>query len=880
MVGGVAIYIRDTLMFSRREDLEIDDVECIWVEIKCKQRQPVLISSIYRPPSSSVEFMGKLSDILNKASCECKEIITTGDFNCDVSEEYDNMQSNQIISCFSLFQMAQLIHDPTRVTESTKTTIDLIFSSHPELIKDCGVLPVLISDHYLVYGLHSWKTPKMKGRSINFRCLKNIDSDAFTDDLRNAPWQDVFGCYDVDNAWSIWYSIFMSIINHHAPVKTKRIRGASVPWLDSEILKLMRQRDRVHKIAKQTGLQIHWDSYKNLRNNVTNKIRSKKSKYYTSAIEENKSNSSMLWKTLKEVLPKKQKTVPNSITFPNGENIGNIADIADTLNEHFSTIGKRTAGNYPLRELEIDDNTDASIFDSLDEDCVVPNITEEFVRKQISSMSVGKATGPDGISVKMIKIASPYIIKSLTHIFNLSIRCERYPKDWKHALVTPIHKGGDKCSTGNYRPISILPIISKILERWVHSSVYRYLDENNLIPSCQSGFRPLHSTESTLHDLTNKCFAAMENGQVTGSVFIDLSKAFDCVDHEILLKKLEKMNMSSSVINWFKSYLSERSQSVNIGGTISKVLSVNTGVPQGSILGPLLFIVYTSDLPFCIAPNCNLFMYADDSTLTCSSSNINIIESSLNTALTSFHNWCVRNKLALNATKTKCMLIGTRQKISNVNLNVCIAGSRIENVKSYKCLGVIIDEALSWGPHVEYVRKHVVSKIGILSRIRDCVPQHSLHTLFVSLVMPTLEYCCTVWGGRYISHDNMLNKCLKRAARIILKCTFLTPSEDMFARLNWAPFSKRVKSKKAILVFKSINKMTPLYMTNIFKPLTVIRETRQSTHTALKVPFAKKECYATSFAVSGANIWNNLPEQLQTLDSLSTFKSELRHVIC
>ena len=172
--------------------------------------------------------------------------------------------------------------------------------------------------------------------------------------------------------------------------------------------------------------------------------------------------------------------------------------------------------------------------------------------------------------------------------------------------------------------------------------------------------------------LTNKCFQAMEHGEVTGSVFIDLSKAFDCVDHVILWEKFKRLNMSTSLINWFKSYLSGRSQSVNIEGNISKVLPLNVGVPQGSIFGPLLFIIYTSDLPSCIPQNCNLFMYADDSTLTCSSSNVNEIERNLNTSLDRIHNWCVRNKLALHANKTKCMLIGSRQKISNTDLNVYI----------------------------------------------------------------------------------------------------------------------------------------------------------------------------------------------------------------
>ena len=367
---------------------------------------------------------------------------------------------------------------------------------------------------------------------------------------------------------------------------------------------------------------------------------------------------------------------------------------------------------------------------------------------------------------------------------------------------------------------------------------------------------------------------------MTGTVFIDLSKAFDSVNHEMILGKLEQSNMSTSVINWSKSYLYERSQSVTVGGNISKSRPLNTGVPQGSILGPLLFIIYTSDLPLCLPLECKLFMYADDSTITCSSSNTNEIENNLNTALGRIYDWCVRNKLAINANKTKSMLIGSKQKVCNTDLNASIAGSSVVKVNYVKCLGVIIDESLSWGPHVEYLKKTVSSNLGMLNRIRNCVPQSSLHSLFVCLATPSLDYCCTVWGGRYTYHDNILNKCLKRAARIILQCAFLTPSADMFSKLNWLSFSERVKYRKATLVFKCVNRITPRYMTNLFTPLTHIRETRQSTRMALTIPLAKKNCYATSFAVSGVIMWNDLHPQLRTITCLTSFKRELRKTLC
>ena len=187
--GGVAMYIRNCLTLIRRNDLETDDVECIWVEMKCKQRQHVLSGSIYRSPSSPIDFIAKLGDIIDRVSCERKETIVTGDFNCDASgdDSRSTCTSNPVISCFNLFQMLQLIHDPTRVSEFTNSTIDLIFTSHPELVSESGVLPVLISDHYLIYGVHSWKAPKKEGRSIKFRCFKDIDNDAFRDGLLNAP---------------------------------------------------------------------------------------------------------------------------------------------------------------------------------------------------------------------------------------------------------------------------------------------------------------------------------------------------------------------------------------------------------------------------------------------------------------------------------------------------------------------------------------------------------------------------------------------------------------------------------------------------------------------------------------------------------------------
>lgn len=821
-------------------------------------------------------FIDKLNDLLDKASSDFKEMFIFGDFNIDI---LNVNTSNNLLNCFNLHQLSQLIQDPTRVTLYTRSAIDLFFTSQPELITESGVLPIVISDHYLIYGVHKWDQPKQKGDFINFRSFENINHGAFNDDLSTAPWHHVFDCENVNDAWYLWYSMLMKIFNLHAPEKTKRVRNASLPWLSTEIVHLMRQRDRIHKMAVRSGSPDDWDTYKKLRNMVTSKIRSEKSNYYVSAIESNKGNSSTFWRTIKGILPSKQKPTPNCVVM-DSEHLESPIDIANAFNEHFSTIAERMASSPTQTSMCNTAAYDGSenhvpVTDHCTEQkLVLSEITEAFVQKQIDSMPVGKATGIDGLSVKLLKLACPHVITTLTYILNLSIRSGQYPNAWKYASVIPIYKGGDKGCMNNYRPISILPIVSKILERAVHNDLYSYLDKNSMIPPCQSGFRPMHSTETTLHGLINNCLYAVEHGQITGTVFIDLSKAFDSVNHNILLEKLHAMNLSASVVTWFESYLGGRKQSVCIKKRCSEALPFITGVPQGSILGPLLFMIYTSDISRCIPKNCQLFMYADDSTITCSSSNRDEIERSLNTAMTNIYNWAAHNRLKINATKTKSMVIGSKHKVASAHLNIIINNNPVEQVTSYKCLGVIIDDSLTWSLHVDHIKNKVSSKLAMLSRIRHSIPKSSLHTLVKTFVVPSLEYCCTVWGGRLGAHSNLLNMLLKRAARLILGCPYRTASTDMFSELNWLSFVDRIRFKKNILVYKCLHHQCPEYMTDLFVHFKNSC-TRQNDNRTLRVPIAKKECLRSSFAVSGAKLWNDLPISLRKIESLSVFKTQL-----
>ena len=274
----------------------------------------------------------------------------------------------------------------------------------------------------------------------------------------------------------------------------------------------------------------------------------------------------------------------------------------------------------------------------------------------------------------------------------------------RHAIVTPVHKSGSKSDTSNYRPISVLPVFAKIQEKAVHEMVYSFLLKHKLLSSYQSGFRPLHSTTTSLIDITNTVLHNIDKGKLTGLAFLDLSKAFDTLDHELLLMKFSDFGLNKSSVNWFKAYLAKRTQSVNINGVQSDTEPILYGVPQGSVLGPLLFIMYINDLPT-VTKYCKVHLYADDTLLFFESSSVQTIEAALSEDLGHVVGWLNQNYLMLNHSKTKVMLMGTHQKLSSVqSFTVNVNANDLERVYKFKYLGVILDPCLTWNEHIEHIR--------------------------------------------------------------------------------------------------------------------------------------------------------------------------------
>ena len=357
--------------------------------------------------------------------------------------------------------------------------------------------------------------------------------------------------------------------------------------------------------------------------------------------------------------------------------------------------------------------------------------------------------------------------RPLTVLINRLLAEGIVPSEWKHAIITPVYKSGARTNLSNYRPISVLPVFSKILERAVHQMVYNHLQQNKPLSQLQSGFRPLHSTTTCLTHVTNSILNNIDKGLLTGLVFLDLSKAFDTLDHCLMLEKLSNFGFDRSAVQWFKSYLLERSQSICMNGVCSEPQSISFGVPQGSVLGPLLFIMYVNDLPSAIK-FCNVELYADDTLLYFTSDLASTIEHNLTLDLTNITCWLRVNYLSLNINKTKLMLIGTHQRLAPVSdFTVQCNGSVLERVEKYKYLGVVLDQNLSWKEHVEYIGKKISSRLGMLRKARKILPRNACMTLYNAIVLPLFDYCCNIWDSCGLCSKAYLQKLHRRAAGII-----------------------------------------------------------------------------------------------------------------
>ena len=884
--GGVALFIRDNVAFNPRPDLSVDGLEAVWIELLPPRSKSILVCAFYRPPNDG-NFLGKLEQCLSKVSPR-DEYYLLGDMNINFDFEKRNGNSSllgHLKNLLSLFNCKQIVTEPTRVTPSSCSLIDHILTNSKDKVREAGVIPVGFSDHFLIYMSRGMTRPVFSDHvTKRVRSFRTYSPRIFREILTRTDWSSVLLSTDVNVCLSEFSRLFKSAVDAVAPARDIRVKQRGNPWMTSDILSRIKERDALLSLFKRDRSDVAtYQKFCKIRNAVQRDIKFAKREYFRQCIERDRGDSGKLWQNLKSLGYANVSSGGGSgiVLEENGQKVFNSAEVAGIFNRFYTSVASQLVERLPSSSglfSIFNDVFRGTHFSRMKyhKSFTLSPVSRLFIRKQLLSLSPRKAIGLDDISPRFLKDGADAIVEPVSHIVNISILTETVPSSFKSAKVIPLFKKGSKLDAGNYRPVSVLPVLSKILERAVDFQLKEFLEKNGLIFENQSGFRNGFSTNTCTIGLTDFVKEEMAAGRMVGMVMIDLQKAFDTVNHDILLEKMKAMGVTS--IPWFRSYLSQRTQSVIINGIKSESMDVTCGVPQGSILGPQLFLLYINDLHVSVS-SCKLALYADDSALIYSHRDAGVIANVLSFDLGICKQWLCDNKLSLHVGKTECILFGSAKRTNSAhNFHVTCEGQLVKRVQSVKYLGIHLDALMKGSVHVADVIKKCAGRISFLYRSCHLLDFFSRKMLCEALVAPYMEYCCSSWysgiGSVYRSKLEVLQR---RMIRLIYS---MGPRDHVdtvqLKELNWLSIADRVRYFKLCHVFRIRHGMAPRYLSGSFVPVAQYH-THQTRDSDLNYAILKGFSKSTSgFTYTAVTDWNSLPRDIKQILSFTLFKKKLK----
>lgn len=785
-----------------------------------------------------------------------------------------------VFDLFFSYNQIPLVNKPTRVTRCTATCIDhIITNDFINTDLQTGIIHTDVSDHFPVFVISSNCFVDCNSTTVTFK--RKITREAiqnFKCKLLDIDWSLLYQFQETNDAYCYFLKIFKDLYDSSFPIqKTQtKLKTLNSPWMSTSILVSSKRKQKLYEkyLKKKTHKnEIKYKRYKSIFQSICFKA---KQNYYRNLVKRYKNDQRKIWKVINEMIYSNkiqtQSRLPRNLLF-NGKRISGEVDISANLNYYFANIGKELASKIPT------ENT---------------YTFSDFLEKQLSEMSneklyddelicafqhlkSNKSCGHDDISATVVKECLNELFFPLKYIFNLSLTNGIFPDDLKIAKVTPIFKSGNTEEPGNYRPISVLPCFSKLLERIMYNRLYGYLKNHNFLFSKQFGFQPNHSTEHALIEFTQKILQSFDENHYSLSIFIDLSKAFDTVNHDILLEKLYLYGIRENNLKWFKSYLSNRKQFVPISNDRINLEKIYYGVPQGSILGPLLFLLYINDLH----KSSNLLhfiIFADDTNISFSCKSIQHLYNIVNKELQKVYKWFSANKLSLNVRKTKYMLFSKNTVDLSLSQDIMIDSIKIERVNSIRFLGLTFKDNLSWEAHISSLETTLSKNLGIMYRIRNFLDKDCLSKLYFSLIHSHLTYGNIVWGSTLKSKLSKIHKKQKHALRLVNFMSHNTHSAPLFKKMNLLNIYQLNIYLTIILVFKIKNHMAPSIFSQYFIPIENKYMTRSTKFNFVQSKILSK---LTSFKFSdrGPRLWNSLPNTLKSTDKLGKFKQVLKEII-
>ena len=629
--GGVLIAFRDDITAESLDNLN-SNCEIVWTKIHFARNKSIFFASYYRPPSDHLASLEALQASLTKLYRSQKNtpnVVIAGDFNLpDIdwnSQQTTNTRTaskhNKLLEIISEFGLQNMVNDPTRIESGN--ILDLILTSNPSIITNTHTTPGM-SDHEAVTfevnlnPIRNRKPPHkvFKYKSADWCKLKNEISKMTDEYFDTDP-----NSQDVNTNWTFFRDNLTTLMNNTIPHCNTKAKS-HLPWISRELIRMQRRRNKSHKKAKQTGLNKHWEQFRELRRQTTKALATSYKSYVNHQIGDSlKTNPKRFWSFIKA---NKRENIGIPTLRVNDKPITNDRDKANALNNQFSSVF--TNERYPIPVI------DHSLYSSMPH----LDIGINGIIKQLKNLNQNKATGPDELPARVLKETAEQIAPIITHIFQQSYNTGKLPNDWLQALVTPIHKKSLKSDPANYRPISLTCILCKVMEHIIVSNIWKHLHKHDIILHFQHGFQSGLSCESQLIETVHDWMTALDNRTQIDAILLDFAKAFDKVPHKRLLSKLTSYGITGNTNNWITSFLSNRKQRVSVNGALSDITDVTSGVPQGSVLGPILFLLYINDINENVQSSIRLF--ADDSIIY-RKINSNIDHQILQTDLAELEKW-------------------------------------------------------------------------------------------------------------------------------------------------------------------------------------------------------------------------------------------------
>ena len=869
--GGLMVFIRNDICFHVITRFNIDmssfRTESMILKVKINKSWFAVVG-IYRPPNiPKSQWKLELSAIFEAATAISNDAIFLGDFNCDMLEpNKPPMDGRDLCDLLDIYNLKNLITTPTRITETTRTLLDLILTSNKNKILSSGVVDVQISDHSLVYAVLRLSAPRLRSRKICLRSLKNFDSNVFLEDLHNVPFHimDIFD--DVDDKLFVFESLYLDIVNEHAPLKNFHVRGNQVPFMTEQWRKAIRHRNKLWKKFTHDRTDAHYALYKEQRNKCTS-LRRKAIKAYFLRKSET-ANPNDFWNTYRPFLQSKKSKQANDILLEEkGELIKNKKDTAEVFNNYFIHIAD-AAEEVNQEEFGTDFNSHPSIASiqrnhylarTSDFDFEFTNATH--VEKIIQEINARKSCGHDMIPPRLVKESASAIAEPLTNIVNSSITQCQYPSRWKMGQVTPLFKKDNEFCKENYRPVTVLPTLNNIFERILAKQLETFYQ--NILSDFISAYRRRYSCETSLLRLTEDWRKSRDNKEIVAVVSMDLSKAFDSIPHTLLLAKLKAYGLSGRSIELLRSYLDGRWQRVKIGDTFSNWELVRRGVPQGSVLGPMFFNVFINDL-FYFIEQVNLNAYADDEQLYSSDKDPETLDRRLKHELLIANSWYKRNGMIANPDKHQAMVLGNTDHDFSFPVK-----------NSIDLLGVSIDNELSFNCHISNICEKVNNQFNVLKRFKSLITRNIILRLYKAFVLPHFQYCSLIWHFSGTRNCDKLESLNKRILRFVFNDTKSCYEELLKKAKITSLYDGRIH-KMLIVVFKSLfDTKYPNYLKELFSLRNSKYQLRGKN--ILTLPKARTTRYGLdSIRYQAARIWNSLSDSLRVLTSLKEFKNTIK----